>query len=297
MFEWRQDPSEAVKRIAADSLTANVMVADANLKIIYMNRAVTALLKEAEADIRQDLPRFDTATLLGSSIDVFHKNPAHQRQMLESLTATHRATIQVGGRSFDLVATPLTDKAGQRAGTVVEWSDAATRLQNLAFAAQAAAISKAQAVIEFRVDGTVLTANEYFLSAMGYTLPEIEGRHHSMFVDPSERDTAAYREFWAKLNRGEHQAAEYRRIGKAGKEVWILATYTPVLDQRGTPFKIVKFATDITQQKLRTADLDGQLTAIGGWESIEVERLWIRGREATLSARQGEPQARLKVAD
>lgn len=268
MFEWRQDPSEAVKRIAADSLTANVMVADANLKIIYMNRAVTALLKEAEADIRQDLPRFDTATLLGSSIDVFHKNPAHQRQMLESLTATHRATIQVGGRSFDLVATPLTDKTGQRAGIVVEWSDAATRLQNLAFAAQAAAISKAQAVIEFRVDGTVLTANENFLSAMSYTLPEIEGRHHSMFVDPSERDTAAYREFWAKLNRGEHQAAEYRRIGKAGKEVWILATYTPVLDQRGTPFKIVKFATDITQQKLRTADLDGQLTAIGRSQAV-----------------------------
>ena len=268
MFQWRPDPREAVKSIATDSITANVMVTDANLTIVYMNSAVMALLKEAEADIRRDLPKFSTATLVGSSIDVFHKNPAHQRKLLEALSVTHRAMIQVGGRSFDLVATPLTDKAGRRAGIVVEWADAAIRLQNLAFAAQADAISKAQAVIEFRMDGTVLTANENFLSAMGYTLTEIQGRHHSMFVEPAARDSATYRQFWEQLNRGEYQAAEYKRVGKGGREVWILASYNPVLDQRGTPFKIVKFATDITQQKLRTADLDGQISAISRSQAV-----------------------------
>ena len=268
MFQWRPDPREAVKSIAIDSITANVMVADANLTIVYMNSAVMALLKEAEADIRKDLPKFDTATLIGSSIDVFHRNPVHQRKLLENLAVTHRATIRVGGRSFDLVATPLTDKAGRRAGIVVEWADAAIRLQNLAFAAQADAISKAQAVIEFKMDGTVLTANENFLTAMGYTLAEIQGRHHSMFVEPAARDSAAYRQFWERLNRGEYQAAEYKRVGKGGREVWILASCNPVLDQRGTPFKIVKFATDITQQKLRTADSDGQLSAINRSQAV-----------------------------
>jgi methyl-accepting chemotaxis protein len=268
MFQWRPDTREAVKSIATDSITANVMVTDANLTIVYMNSAVMALLKEAEADIRRDLPKFSTATLVGSSIDVFHKNPAHQRKLLEALSVTHRAMIQVGGRSFDLVATPLTDKAGRRAGIVVEWADAAIRLQNLAFAAQADAISKAQAVIEFRMDGTVLTANDNFLIAMGYTLTEIQGRHHSMFVEPAARDSATYRQFWEQLSRGEYQAAEYKRVGKGGREVWILASYNPVLDQRGTPFKIVKLATDITQQKLRTADLDGQISAISRSQAV-----------------------------
>ncbi len=268
MFQWRPAPRDAVKSIATDSITANVMVADANLTIVYMNSAVMALLKEAEADIRRDLPKFNTATLIGSSIDVFHKNPAHQRKLLENLSVTHRAMIQVGGRSFDLVATPLTDKTGRRAGIVVEWADAAIRLQNLAFAAQADAISKAQAVIELGMDGTVLTANENFLTTMGYSLAEIQGKHHSMFVEPAARDSAAYRQFWEQLNRGEYQAAEYKRVGRGGREVWILASYNPVLDQRGTPFKIVKFATDITEQKLRTADLDGQMSAINRSQAV-----------------------------
>ena len=267
MFK-RHSHGELAKSLATDSMTANVMVADASLTIVYMNRAVTELLKEAEADIRTDLPRFSVATLIGSNIDIFHKHPEHQRRMLENLKATHRATIQVGGRMFDLVATPLKGKDGQRAGIAVEWADSTIRLQNLEFAAQADAISRAQAVIEFKLDGTIVTANQNFLNALGYSLPEIQGKHHSMFVDQSARDSAAYREFWAKLNRGEFDAGEYKRVGKGGKEVWILASYNPVIDQNGKPFKVVKFATDITEQKLRNADLAGQMAAIGKSQAV-----------------------------
>ncbi|MDB5502310.1 MAG: methyl-accepting chemotaxis sensory transducer with Pas/Pac sensor [Tardiphaga sp.] len=268
MFNRRSTKSEVAKSLATDSLTANVMVADASLTIIYMNEAVVELLKEAEADIQKDLPRFSVAKLVGSNIDVFHKNPAHQRQMLENLNKTHRATINVGGRIFDLVATPLKDKSGQRVGIAVEWSDATLRLQNLEFSAKVTAIGRAQAVIEFAMDGTILTANENFLNALGYSLPEIQGKHHSMFVASNERDGAAYREFWADLNRGKFQAAEYKRIGKGGKEVWILATYNPILDQTGKPFKVVKYATDVTEQKLLTADLAGQIAAIGKSQAV-----------------------------
>jgi methyl-accepting chemotaxis protein len=113
------------------------------------------------------------------------------------------------------------------------------------------AISRSQAVIEFSLDGTILTANENFLRTLGYTLNEIQGRHHSMFVESGHRDTEEYRNFWENLRNGEYNAGEYRRIGKGGREIWIQATYNPIFDARGgRPVKVVKFATDITQQKL-----------------------------------------------
>ena len=264
----RKKTSEGMASLATKTISANVMVADENLRIVYMNEAVKALLREAEPDLKKDLPRFSVDTLIGTNIDVFHKNPSHQRQLLQGLNSVHRATIKIGEWTFDLVATPLQHADGRRAGVVVEWSDASVRLQKLNFAAQAAAISRAQAVIEFNLDGSIITANENFLNALGYSLSEIQGKHHSMFVAPAERDSAAYREFWAALNRGEFQAAEYKRIGKGGKEVWILASYNPVFDEQGKPFKVVKFATDITQQKLKNADLAGQLEAIGKSQAV-----------------------------
>jgi methyl-accepting chemotaxis protein len=121
------------------------------------------------------------------------------------------------------------------------------------FAGQIAAIGKAQAVIEFNMDGTIITANDNFLKTLGYSLDEVKGKHHSMFVDEAFKQSAEYKEFWAKLNRGEYQAAEYKRLGKGGKEVWIQASYNPILDLNGKPFKVVKYATDMTAQvKFRT---------------------------------------------
>jgi methyl-accepting chemotaxis protein len=133
---------------------------------------------------------------------------------------------------------------------------------------QIAAINKAQAVIEFNMDGTVITANENFLKALGYTLDEIKGKHHSLFVDEAYKQSSAYKEFWAKLNRGEHDSAEYKRIGKGGKEVWIQASYNPILDLNGKPFKVVKYATDVTRQKLLNAVYQGQIAAISKAQAV-----------------------------
>jgi methyl-accepting chemotaxis protein len=144
----------------------------------------------------------------------------------------------------------------------------AVKTRSMDDAGKIAAISRSQAVIEFKLDGTIVTANDLFLNVMGYNLAEIEGKHHSMFVDSATRDGAAYREFWASLNRGEYQAAEYKRIGKNGKEVWILATYNPILDETGRPIKVVKFASDVTDQKLRTANFSGQIEAIGKSQAV-----------------------------
>ena len=139
---------------------------------------------------------------------------------------------------------------------------------NFDFAGHLAAISKSQAVIEFKMDGTILTANDNFLDALGYTLDEVKGRHHSMFVDEAYRQSSDYREFWTKLNRGEFQAAEYKRIGKGGKEVWIQASYNPIMDMNNKPAKVVKYATVVTNQKLVTADYQGQLAAISKSQAV-----------------------------
>jgi methyl-accepting chemotaxis protein len=125
-----------------------------------------------------------------------------------------------------------------------------------------AAIGTSMAVIEFDLDGTVLTANHNFLSALGYSLEEIQGKHHSMFVEEATRNSDGYRAFWAKLNRGEFDTGEYKRIGKNGREVWIQASYNPVRDREGRPTKVVKFASDITAQSIKVADFEAQISAI-----------------------------------
>ncbi|MEO6382739.1 MAG: PAS domain-containing methyl-accepting chemotaxis protein [Nitrobacter sp.] len=124
------------------------------------------------------------------------------------------------------------------------------------------ALNRSQAVIEFNLDGTIIAANQNFLNAVGYTLEEIRGKHHSMFVDPDQRDSAEYRGFWDALRRGEYQAREFKRVAKGGRPLWIQASYNPLMNARGKPYKVVKFATDITDQKLRNADNEGQLKAI-----------------------------------
>ena len=128
--------------------------------------------------------------------------------------------------------------------------------------AKIAAVNRSFAVIEFSLDGMILSANENFLTAMGYTLEEVQGKHHSIFVETSYRNSADYKAFWAKLGRGEYDAAQYMRVAKGGRAVWIQASYNPILDARGRVYKVVKFATDITAQKQRDAEFEGQLAAI-----------------------------------
>jgi methyl-accepting chemotaxis protein len=121
------------------------------------------------------------------------------------------------------------------------------RVDTIELEAKVAAISRSQAVIEFKLDGTIITANQNFLSTLGYSEGEIVGKHHSMFVDPEYRASAEYRAFWDRLNRGEFIAEKFRRIGKGGKEVWIQASYNPLIGPDGKTFKVVKFATDVTE--------------------------------------------------
>ncbi len=159
--------------------------------------------------------------------------------------------IGKGGREVWIQASynPVFDVNGTPTKVVKYATDITPQKLRFAdFEGQLNAVSKAQAVISFGLDGRVLDANENFLRALGYRLEEIKGRHHGLFVEPKVRESAEYRSFWERLGRGEYDAGQYKRIAKDGREVWIQATYNPILDANGRAFKVVKYATDITEQ-------------------------------------------------
>jgi methyl-accepting chemotaxis protein len=228
-----------------ENCSLNILRADTNLIIRYMNPASRATL----AKLAHLLP-CKVEDVVGSSIDIFHKHPEHQRRMMaDPKNLPHQADIRLGPETLNLNLSPIYDEEKNYVGAMLAWEIATARVASAADnAGQLAAIGKSQAVIEFKMDGTIVSANENFLKALGYTLDEIKGKHHSMFVEEAFRNSAEYREFWAKLNRGEYVADEFKRIGKGGKEIWIQASYNPILDVNSKPCKVVKYATDITEQ-------------------------------------------------
>ncbi|WP_244631259.1 methyl-accepting chemotaxis protein [Aureimonas sp. ME7] len=251
----------AQKQMALDELATNVMLADKDLRITFVNKTLIALLGEAEADLRKELPAFKVADLVGSSIDIFHKHPAHQRKLLETLEKPYRATIRVGDWVFDLLVTPLRER-GRITGFGVEWANAKERLANIDYSAQIAAIHRSQLVIEFRVDGTIAAVNDNFLQATGYARSELIGRNHSILVGAQERAGAAYAEFWEALRAGRFQASEFRRVAKDGSDLWIQGSYNPILDANGKVAKIVQFATDVTTRVQAVSRVGSALGAL-----------------------------------
>lgn len=189
-------------------------------------------------------------------VEPAYRESAEYRQFWAALNrgefqAAEYKRIGKGGREVWIEASynPILDRDGKPV-KVIKFAIDVTRkkLEAADYMGQIAAIGKSQAVIEFKLDGTIITANQNFLDTLGYTLPEVQDMNHSMFVEPGYRESAEYRQFWAALNRGEYQAAEYKRIAKGDREVWIQASYNPILDLNGKPYKVVKFATDVTRQ-------------------------------------------------
>ena len=125
-----------------------------------------------------------------------------------------------------------------------------------------ASLDRSQAVIEFQADGTILRATDNFLNTVGYTADEVVGKHHRIFVDPDYANSKSYKNFWNSLQAGQFQSAEFLRFGKGGREVWIQATYNPVLDDNGKVAKVIKFATNITQQKQAQAEIQNRSQAV-----------------------------------
>lgn len=164
---------------------------------------------------------------------------------------------------------PIIDETGKVVKVIKFATDVTkSKLEAADYQGKVNAISKSQAVIEFNLDGTIIAANENFLSTVNYSMEEIKGKHHRMFCETKLSNSNEYKDFWAKLNRGEYDTGEYKRIGRDGKEIWISASYNPIFDMEGKPFKVVKFATDVTATKLVNADYQGKLSAIDKAQAV-----------------------------
>ena len=176
-----------------------------------------------------------------------------------------------GGKEIWLRASynPVFDQEGRPVKIVKFATDVtASRLKTAEYEGKVKAIDRALAVIEFDLDGTVITANDNFLSTFGYGLDEIVGKHHRIFCKRGYAASSQYAEFWQKLGRGEYHAAEFKRLAKDGREIWLQASYNPIFDMEGRPFKVVKFATDVTAVRLQNAEYEGKVEAISRAQAV-----------------------------
>ncbi|HEY2787445.1 MAG TPA: PAS domain-containing methyl-accepting chemotaxis protein [Fimbriiglobus sp.] len=246
-------PSAALLPATLDAAQANVLIADPAMTLVYANPRALASLRAIAGELRAAFG-IEVDDVVGSSIHRFHKDARRVEAILRSQTALpHTTEFTFGATTLEARINSYAASDGRVAGYVVVWEDVTERERlNSDYVGQINAIHKSQAVVEFAPDGTIQGANENFLRAMGYSVDEVRGRHHAIFVEEGERTGADYQSFWARLGRGEFFAGEFRRIGKGGKEVWLQATYNPILGRDGKPFKVVKYAVEITDQvKLR----------------------------------------------
>jgi len=248
------------QRLMADAVhavRAAIVVADDKLNILYLNPSATQFFKDAESDLRLELGSNIASLLTSAGIDA---------SMLARSTKPQTFSIAIGPRRFDLTISPMA-KAGKADGFVIKWTDAAHRITSVDHANQIAALSRSHAVIAFTPDGTILDANTNFLQAMGYGRDEVVGKHHAIFMHPSDVGPE-YREFWVRLAQGKASVGRFRRIANGGREIWIEAAYNPIADVDGRIAKIVKYATDVTAQVRLANELakltEGSLGAVAG---------------------------------
>ena len=245
--------------------STSFMIANADRIIIYANKAVVSLLKKSEEELRKVLPQFSADNLIGQSIDQFHKNPAHQSSILANLQDVMVSSITVGSLNFRLTLMPLKDENGASIGTAVEWLDISELLLK---SGMLNALDRSQAVVEFSAEGNVLNANENFLKITGYDIEDIRGKSHKVLTSSDDKTLAANRELWSQMKEGNFQTGEYRYIRKDGEEVWLQASYNPIMNSSGKVTGVVQYATDITAEKMRNADYAGQIDAIGKSQAV-----------------------------
>lgn len=250
-------------KASLSAVRANIFIADPALILIYANDCALQTLRGLADDIKKAFG-IDVDDIVGASIHRFHKDANRVERILNSPSALpHQAEFSFGKVTLQAKINAIRGPKNQLLGYIVnwdnvsEWKDEQARLKSMLDA-----IDASQAIIEFELDGTIISANQHFLNAVGYTKEEIQGRHHSMFVDPKYRQSNEYKDFWIRLGRGEFQSGEYKRIGKDGREIWLQATYSPILDQNKMPIKVVKYASDITPQVNLRLDIQNVLREV-----------------------------------
>ncbi len=244
---------------ALNATTCCIMMADADRNIIYANEAVKKLLKDNEQKLKAILPTFSADNLVGQNIDQFHKNPSHQRHVLAELKSTMESSVSIGDLNFKLTLTPLFDQSNRNIGTMVEWVD---QSELLIKTTMLNVLNNAQAVVEMNADGVVENANDKFQEILGFSKDELVGKQYKTLHTSDYKKSEECSSLWRELKEGNEQNGEYCIVDKNGEEVWIQSTFNPVKNSAGKVIRIVQFATDVTESKLKNAYFEGQIDAI-----------------------------------
>ncbi len=226
-----------------DCTTSAIISVNRDLVVTYANEASNKLFEKYSAEFRSALSGFNPSNVKGECISPLLSNP---ELLNDPQNLPHSADITFGSLKLDLFINATFSTAGEYIGNVIELKDAT---QTSTHAGIIEALNNSQAVIQFNLEGEVLSANSLFLKVMGYQENEVIGKHHSIFVDPSFAVSAKYSRFWEKMRNGQSASGKFSRFGKNGDEIVLQASYYPILDKQGQPFKVVKFATDVTRDE------------------------------------------------
>jgi len=249
-------------REMVESVPLNIMLADREFNIRYLNPASVRTLKS----IAHALP-VPVEEILGKSVDIFHKDPPRVRKILAADTnLPHRARINLQNEKLDLLVSAIYGEEHHFAGMMVTWERATekARLEEVEAdrMARLESFAKSRPNIEYLADGTIVCANELFLKLTGYSLQEIRDRNYAMFLAPAERESAQHKELWEGLVRGQPYSGDLKLLGKGGKEIWVAATFYPIADRQGKVYRLHQFLSDVTESKLRNADYASQAAAV-----------------------------------
>ena len=240
----KADQTNLRKTTGFENSSSAMMMVDRDFIVTEVNKATEELLARSADVFAQIWPNFKPENIVGTCIDMFHKNPAHQRAMLSNPNnLPFRTDITIGDFKFALNVGGIFDEAGSYVGNILEWDDVTESRMN---AGVLSALDRTQAIVEYSVGGVIQKANDNFSNISGYTSAEVVGKHYSSFVDAAHAASSEYKEFWNSLALGKNQEGEFKIFDKNGAEVWVQGTFNPILDANGTVFKIVQFATDVT---------------------------------------------------
>ncbi len=277
----KSEDFDKVRKLLEEKAKIEARVTEAEAQLAALDRSQAVIEFEVDGTIRTANENF--LQTLGYTLDEI-KGRHHRmfcdasvgssdayRQFWQDLAAGHAKSdefrrLTKNGEEVWIQATynPIRDLSGKVYKIVKFASDiTATKLQNADYAGQVEAISKSQAVIEFDLDGTIRHANDNFLKTLGYSLDEVKGRHHRMFVEPSMAASPEYSRLWQDLKEGNYRTGEFKRVGRGGKVVWIQASYNPIFDASGRPFKVVKYASDTTAMRELVSNVAQNASALG----------------------------------
>ncbi len=236
------------KSSAFEQASVAMLMVDRDRRVSFVNTSAVELFTEKKSIFEEAWPDFDPVRMIGRSLDDFLGGMDEIREVLDDPARLPFTTsIAIGELQIDLSIGGVFDHEGGYVGATLEWADVTEARTHKGLVD---AIDRSQSVIEFEVTGEVRKANGNFLDSMGYEEHEVVGQHHRMFVSADYAASEEYAQFWEDLRAGIASSKSFERVSKDGRKVYIQATYTPILDQQGNVFKIVKVATDVTEKEL-----------------------------------------------